>query len=534
MKKYVSLMVLLASIFSCNKEKKFRGNSFYQSMLSEPTTLNPITSADGYASQVQSYILESLLDRDEDTYEYRPALAESWEISGDKKVFTFNLRQNVTWHDGEPFTAEDVKFSLDVIFDDAYNAAHKRPYFEGLERVEVISPYKVKFYTKTKYYKNFDSAAGLTIVPKHIYSKDKENKKLNRILVGTGPYVLKKYDKGKKIILEKNKFWWGNKVDYLKGQHNFESIGLRFVGDKTVALEMLKKGNLDFKGLDAEEYMNNTSGDEWGKEYIKVKVENKSPKGYNFYGWNLKKKIFQDKRVRRALAHLVNRPLMLDKFEYNLSAYATGPQYVQSDYASKKVKPILYDPKKALELLNEAGWSDSDGDLVLDKMIDGKKVDFKFSVIDPYEGFKKYNTIFKEDCRKVGINVELKVVEWNTFTKLLDEKNFDVVRLAWGGGGVDWEPKQIWHSSSAVKGGSNFISYSNPEVDRLIEEAREIYDKSKRIEVLKKVYEMIADDAPYAFFFNRNETLYAHRSRIQKPKDTFMYSIGINHWKVVE
>ncbi len=527
-------MILLVLISCQNEEQDSggRGNTFYLNLLSEPTTLNPITSTDAYTTEVISHTHESLLDKDPDSYEWVPSLASEWEISKDKKVFTFKLRKGVTWHDGKPMTAEDVKFSFDVIFDPEYNAAHKRPYFEGLDRVEIVDEHTVKFYTKTKYYQNFDVAAGITVLPKHVYSTDKKNKRLNKIVMGTGPYKLETYDKGKKIILVKNENWWGRKVDFYKDQHQFDKIGFRFVGDQTVSLEMFKKGNLDFRGLDNEEYMKKTDGEGWGTKYIKVKTENKSPKSYNFYGWNLKKPLFQDVRVRKALAHLINRPLMLDKFEFNMSEYATGPQYIQSDYASQKVKPIMYDPKKALKLLTEAGWKDTDGDLILDKIVDGKKVDLRFSVIDPYEGFMKYNTIFKEDCKKVGIDLEIKIVEWNTFTKLLDEKNFDAVRLAWGGT-INWEPKQIWHSDSAVAGGSNFISYSNKKVDKLIDEARVTFDRKDRVKILKQIYEIIADDAAYAYFFNKKVTTYAHQSRIYKPKDTFNYTIGTSYWKLV-
>ncbi|MBL7664550.1 MAG: peptide ABC transporter substrate-binding protein [Bacteriovoracaceae bacterium] len=535
MLKWSHVAMLSGLLFlGCNSEDtKINTDTFNTNLMAEPTTLNPLTSTDGYASSVQAYIMESLVTRDVDTYEFKPALATSWTISKDKKVFEFKLRQGVKWQDGTPFTAEDVKFSFDALFDPKYNTAHMRPYYEGIEKVEIVDPQTIRFYAKDNYYKNFDSASGIEVLPKHIYENPSDMKKLNKILIGTGPYKLEKYEKGKRIILSRSSDWWGNEEAAKTGEHNFKKISFRFVGEKTVALEMLKKGTIDFKGLDPEEYVSKTSDKIWETDLKKLKVENKSPKGYNFYGWNFKSKIFQDKRVRRALNHLVNRSLMLDKFEFNLSEYATGPLYVQSDYASKKVKPIMYDPKEALRLLNEAGWSDTDGDLVLDKVIDGVKTKFSFTVLDPYDGFMKYNTIFKEDAKKIGVDVEIKVLEWNSFVKLLDEKKFDAIRMAWGGGSVDWEPKQIWHSSSIAQG-SNFISYHNPEVDKLIDEARLIFDTQTRIKKLQKVYEIIADDAPYAFFFNSRYAMYAHRNRIWKPKETFTYGVGQSFWKIVE
>ncbi|MNY35998.1 Oligopeptide-binding protein AppA precursor [compost metagenome] len=112
----------------------------------------------------------------------------------------------------------------------------------------------------------------------------------------------------------------------------------------------------------------------------------------------------------------------------------------------------------------------------------------------------------------------------------MDEGNFDAVTLAWGGGTVDPDPKQIWHSASAVPGGSNFINYKNPEVDKLIDEARVEPNKAKRVKLLKEVYKKIAEDAPYAFLFNDKFDFYANSSRMGMPAETFKYEIGTDHW----
>jgi peptide/nickel transport system substrate-binding protein/microcin C transport system substrate-binding protein len=130
--------------------------------------------------------------------------------------------------------------------------------------------------------------------------------------------------------------------------------------------------------------------------------------------------------------------------------------------------------------------------------------------------------------------MEIKTLEWNAFIKLLDEGNFDAVALAWSGAAVDHDPKQIWHSSSATKGGSNFVGYSNPKVDKMIDEAREEMDKKKRIQLMREIYKMIAEDAPYAFLFNEQYALYGHTSRMKMPKPTFNYTVGTSYWWVTE
>ena len=518
------------SIAGIGNDKAPKGGTFLLNLGGEPTTLNPLNSIDQYSTNVQNYILEGLLTRNDDTYDWEPALAEKWDISKDGKVFTFKLRPGVAWHDGKPLTAEDVKFSFDVVFDPKYQTAHKRPYYEGIEKVEVVDPQTVRFTTKEKYFANFETAATMPVIPKHIYGDAESGSKINKSLIGTGPYILDKYEQGKRIVLKRNDKWYGTNLPFNKGQNNFDQLVLRFVKEDSVALEMLKKADIDYEGFTPETYVEKAKGPEWGAKVFKVKAVNSAPKSYGFIAWNLAKPMFQDKKVRLALAHLVNRKLMIEKFRFGMSDPATGPVHISSEYASQKVKPIDFDPKKALALLKEAGWDDSDKDGVLDKVIDGQKTPMTITVMTANPDTMKYLTMFKEDAKQVGVNIEPKYLEWNSFVKLLDDKKFDGMTLAWGGGSVDIDPKQIWHSASVVSGGSNFIGYKNPEVDKLIDEARGTMDKKKRIPILRKIYELIAADAPYVFLFNDKYALYGYTAKIGKTKDTFKYSIGTTYW----
>lgn len=526
MHKIFSMLLIVVSVISCNQRPK-KNIAFYKNLGGEPTTLNPITSTDAYSTNVQNYILESLLTMDVDKLDWKPMLATKWKVADDKMKFTFYLRKDVTWHDGTLFTAKDVKFSYDVIFDEKYNTAHKRPYYEGIKEVKIIDDFTVEFIAKDKYWMNFDIAAGMTILPKHFYEKGLKKSVYNKELIGTGAYKLSLYKRGNRIVLEKNDSWWGNKV-YPK-ENNFKKIVLRFVGDPNVSLEMLKKGSFDFLGLTPNIFIKNTSGPEWGKSVHKVKTYNKTPKGYTFIGWNLIDPILKSKNVRNALAKLINRDLMIDKFEYNLAQKSFGPVYPNSPYALKDEKPIGFNPKEALKLLREDGWSDSDGDNILDKKIDGVKQKLSITILEPYPPYVKYLTVFKEDAKKAGVEINIKQIEWNSFVKLLDERKFQAVRLAWGVG-LDWEPKQIWHSSSA-NGGSNFVGFSNLQVDKIIDEARYIHDRDERIKLLSKAQRIIIDEAPYAFLITKDVTLYGHTDRILKDKDTHIYDIGASFWK---
>jgi ABC-type transport system substrate-binding protein len=533
MKLIISVYLFLGLVFSNTSEATKLGGTFKYNIGQQPTTLNPLSSTDYYASLVQSYIIEGLLERDTDTYEWKAALADKWEISKDGKTFTFTLRDGVKWHDGKPLTAKDVKFSFDAIMHpkNKYNTAHSKPYYEAFERVEVINPKTVKFVAKTKYFKNFEQAAGIAVLPKHIYENPskKQKKKLNKTLIGTGPYILHKFKRGKNIILKANKNWWGRTAVTHNMENNYDQMLLRFIKDGTIAIQRMERGDLDFLSLSSEEFEKKTNGPKWGKSVLKVKMQNSAPKGYGFIGWNFKSDIFKSKNNRLAMNLLLNRELMIEKFRYGNSLPATGPWYQQSVYADKSVKPVLFNPKKALEILRKEGWKDSDGDQILDKLINGKKRDFKITILEPNKEFVKYLTVFKEDAKKVGVEVNIKYVEWNTFIKLLDERKFEAVRLAWSGGSVDMDPKQIWHSSSA-KSGSNFISYNNPTVDKLITDARMTLDKKKRIKMYQKIYREIAADYPYAFLFNDKYGFYGHSKRMEREKDTYQYGVGLNKW----
>jgi peptide/nickel transport system substrate-binding protein/microcin C transport system substrate-binding protein len=259
----------------------------------------------------------------------------------------------------------------------------------------------------------------------------------------------------------------------------------------------------------------------------KVKVENSTGKGYGFFGPNLQRPLFQDVRVRRALAHSLNRPFMNEKFRFNMSDLQAGPIYGRSPYASPKIKPIGFDLEEAKRLLKAAGWDDSDKSGLLDKIIDGKKVEFRFSLMNPNPDFEKYLTVYKEDLRKIGVELNIQQVEWNSLMKAVDEKNFDMVAMAWSGV-VEYDPKQIWHSESSRKGGSNFIGYRNPEVDKVIELARKTMDRKKRIELMNRFSELVAADAPYIFLFSERYDKYAHNERVEKIKDTFKFTTGFD------
>ncbi|MBC7420817.1 MAG: peptide ABC transporter substrate-binding protein [Bdellovibrio sp.] len=498
----------------------------------EPENLHPIMGGDLYNTYFSQYVFDSMCVNSDQTWDFVPRIAERWEVSKDGLTFTFFLRKDAFFHNGENVTAEDVKFSLDAIREPKHQALNLLPYFDKVSKIEVVDKYTVRFTTSEKYFGTLTALCSMTVIPKSVYGDINKSVKMLKEAVGSGPYKLEKYDKAQVIVVKKFDKWYGDKTKELKGQFNFAQVNFRFTKEDNIMIERLKKGDIDFAYMSVESFKKAT-GTPFGTKVFANKVENSQPKSYGFIGFNFKKDIFQDKNTRTALAHLMNRELMNKKFFNGWNYLATSPTYVKSEQAPAN-KPIAFDTKKAQELLAKAGWADSDKNGVLDKTINGKKVDFKVSLMYANKDSEKYWTIFKEDAKKAGIEIELKLLEWNSFVKSIDDRNFDMMAMGWGGGDVEDDPKQIWHSTSAGKGGSNYISYNNPEVDKLIDQARSELDKPKRTALFKKVYGAIADDVPYIFMFNKKFEFYGNSAKMKKPAETFKYNFGYRSWWAAE
>jgi ABC-type transport system substrate-binding protein len=510
--------------------------TFYLRLEEDPSTLNPVTSTDAYVYDIHDLVFDTLLLRSDETYEWLPEIAEKWDVSKDGKTYTFKIRPGVKWHDGQPLTAEDVKYSYDVYFEGRFQAPTKKVYFEKLKEVKVLDPLTVQFICKDAYYKNLEVLASyVKIVPKHIYGQiDPADPRLNREIVGTGPYQLQEWNKGQRIVLKHVPEYWAADLPYYKERYKFDKIVFRVVRDDTVAMEMLKKGDLDYLDLrlQPERFAKDTQGPEWGTKVFAVKAQNDAPQmyGYGFIGWNLKNPFFRDRLVRQALSHMINRPLMIEKFRFGLSELAVGPFGNRSPSTSPKVKPVPYDPKKALALLKKAGWKLDEGGLT--KEMDGNPTHLEFTLICANPNFEKYLTLIKEDLKAVGITMNIKMMEWNSLAKALDERKFEAATLGWTVNSMDDDPVQIWHSKSIPSPGSNFIGYANPAVDRLIDEVQLTLDRKKRIAKLHRVHELIAEDQPYSFLFNQKYWLYVNSNRVEKPSDTLKYAIGWNTWSI--
>lgn len=477
----------------------------------EPGTLNPIVATDAYESVINGgNIYETLIERDNATLELKPLLAESWEISEDKLTYTFKIRQGVKWHDGAPFTSADVVFSYKTIMDPKVDAPQLRSYYQEIRDVEAIDDYTVKFTYARPYFLALEFCGGMPIVPKHIFeNRDFNTNPAGRSPVGTGPFKFVKWTTGREVVLEKNPDYWGEKP-------HLNRIVFRIITDSSVALQVLKRQELDVASLTPIQWEKQTNSPDFEKHFDKFSYFTPN---YSYIGWNSKRPFFADKRVRTALTHLVNRELILDKVMYGLGAIVTNPFYINSPEYDKSIEPIPYDPAAARKLLEEAGWVDHDNDGIRDK--DGVKFSFEFLIPGGSETGEKIATILKEELDGIGIDMTIRKTEWAVFTTRLNERNFDAVTLAWSMG-IESDPYQIW-SSTQAEAGSNFIGFKNAETDKLIEEARKEFDRDKRIELYRQFSEIIHEEQPYTFLFCRKATVAVNK----RFENVTVYPLGI-------
>jgi peptide/nickel transport system substrate-binding protein len=477
----------------------------------EPATLNPITATDAYEGVITGgNIYETLIERDNATLELKPLLAESWTISDDKLTYTFKIREGIKWQDGVPFTAEDIVYSYKTIMDPKVDAPQLRSYYQEIKDVEAVNEHTVKFTYARPYFLALEFCGGMPIVPRHIFEKgDFNTHPAGRAPVGTGPFKFVMWTTGREVVLEKNPEYWGEKPHVNK-------IVFRIINDPSVALQVLKRQELDVASLTPIQWEMQTGSPDFEKNFDKFSYYTPN---YSYIGWNSARPFFSDKRVRRAMTQLVNRELILNKIMFDLGAVVTNPFYINSPEYDKDIKPIPYDPARAKALLDEAGWTDHDGDGIRDK--DGVKFAFEFLIPGGSETGEKIATILKEELDKMGIKMDIRKTEWAVFTTRLNERKFDAVTLAWSMG-VESDPYQIW-SSTQAESGSNFVGFKNAEADRLIEQARQEFDRKKRIELYRKFSTIVNEEQPYTFLFCRKATV----AVAKRFENVVVYPLGV-------
>lgn len=509
------------------------------------------------SKQVDSPVLYGMVTDQQGSYSVTPvskdaALKEAVRVPGEDvlalergTVFTFTLREDVQWHpttgkgatgkdklgangtakykagdewvsEGHIFDSRDVYFSWDVYNNPDVDCDEIRFQYTKVTRCEIVDKFTVRMFYESQYYSAIETIGiDLGLLPSHIYDlADPENAirnpdatqmeqgrqvnedPHNQAFVGLGPYQLTTV---KQDYIEATRF-----QDYFSDEPGvcgyFDTVRWRYIGDDNASYQALINGELDF-------FYRVKSADYFGAATKRPEFVDQFYKGYYYLGsygftaWNRYSPALADPEVRRAIAHC------FDFEEYKQTNYkglvnqVSGPFPFNSEAYDHSVKPWPYDPDAALDILEEAGWYDRDGDDIADK--DGVSLDIEFLMPSGNDASKNFGLRLQESLGKIGIRMTIAQAEWATFIERMQDRNFDGGNLAWSPA-LESDPEQVWHSKWGArdKRSSNFAGLQDPVVDKLIEQGQRELDKVKRIKIWNKIHQHLHQVQPYLFMYN--------------------------------
>ncbi len=518
-----------------------QGGTLYMKMSSDPKGLNFLIESSVDVSTIQSYVSVGLVERHhEDLTKYGPGLATYYGRSDDYKTYTFHLRDDVLWHEpavdnasgqynwllnGEScreghfingrcrVTAHDVVFMMDMMMNNQVaGAAPIRSYFKDLESYTATDDFTLVLQFKQKTFKNNNVSKWVFPMPEFLYGFDQDGERFDEEIIGTrysehwynpnglgnGPYRFVKFQKGERVVLEKDPM-------YPMGNNNFDKIILQIVKDENQPQRMLRKKDLHISTLSKPQYRKQYLEADETSPFKNGDILNDSfwSWGYSYIGWNADVAFFSDKLVRQAMSHAFNADKFLEDVYLGLGKRTSGPISPDLPYYDDSLPLIPFDLDKASALLDQAGWVDTDGNGIRDKVVNGTKTDFDFGfiIVANSATVKTMGDIFKNDLLKIGVKMTLRPLEWANMQKKLHSKDFQAITLGWGTS-PDIDFYQLWHSTQAdIPKGSNYVGFRNAEADKIIEAMELEFDTSKRVELSQDFHRIVYDEQPYTFMF---------------------------------
>ncbi|MGA9111996.1 MAG: peptide-binding protein [Smithella sp.] len=504
---FLSLIIVL--IVACGKKpaadiaqplsdkKPAYGDILVQGDIGDASNLIPLLASDSASHNIAGMVYNGLVKYDKDM-NIVGDLAESWEISQNGLVITFHLRKGVKWHDGYPFTSADVLYTYQVTIDPKTPTAYAGDFLK-VKRVEALNDYTFR----VTYAKPFAPALiswSSAILPRHLLSgKDITKSTLARHPIGTGPYMFKEWVAGQKVVLVSN-------PDYFEGQPYIDGRITRIIPDSATMFLELRAQNIAMMGLTPLQYTRQTENNLFKNNFNKYRYLSFA---YTYLGYNLKNPLFTDKRVRQAISYAINKNEIISGVLLNLGKPANGPYKPGTWAYNDKVKIYDYNPKKARELLHEAGWTKLNSEGVLEK--DGKPFIFEIVTNQGNETRQKCAEIIQRQLKEIGIIVKIRVLEWSAFvTDFINKRRFDSVILGWTIP-LDPDAYDVWHSSKTAPEELNFISYKNPEADEMLEKGRSTFDQKERKKYYDRFQEILAEDQPYTFLYVPEALIIIHK-----------------------
>jgi peptide/nickel transport system substrate-binding protein len=463
------------------------GDTLIMGSGADAVNLLPVLASDGTSSDINGLVYNGLVRYDKDL-RIEGDLAEGWDISPDNLTLTFHLRRGVRWHDGAPFTAEDVLFTYRLLVDPKTPTAYAERYRQ-VALAEALDAHTFRVH----YHEPLATALvswAFPVHPRHLLEGVEVTKSpLASRPVGTGPYRFVAWQRGEKIVLEANS-------DYFEGPAYIQRVLYRVIPDASTMFLEMQSGGLDFMGLTPLQYAMQTDTPAFRRRFRKYRYP---ASAYSYLGYNLRRPMFQDKRVRQALSCAIDKQEIIDGVLLGLGQVASGPYKPGSWVHNPEVRSHHYDPERARTLLAEAGWQDSDGDGVVDR--DGQPLAFTIVTNQGNDQRVKAGEIIQRRLAEVGVKVKLRVVEWAAFLKeFINPGNYDATILGWN---ITPDPDgyNVWHSSKTKPGELNFTFFKNAEVDALLEAGRRTFDQAERKRIYDRFQEILAEEQPYTFLY---------------------------------
>ena len=507
----------------------------------DPDMLNPINSSSANATIINDLIFGGIQGMDPNTFELTNVLLKSdpvleeiteGEFAGGMKI-SFEFKEDATWDNGKPVTADDYIFTLKAVVNPKTNCEHLKGYYSWLGDVEVDpnNNRKVTVYSKEKYFKITEFAL-YRCLPEYVYDSKQIMRKFtvkdlmanaeklkgdadiiafaeefnsekhqrdSAYISGFGAYTFDRWVTGQEIVLKRKANWWGDKYAAQRDFWAFpEKIIFKVIPDNNTAFTALKDNKLSaYDGIDSKRFMELEENKLFSDKFNLIRKDRLS---YNYIGFNMRREKLKDVRVRKAIAHSIDRDQINKTLSNGEGTLAnTFVHSVQTKFLNSDIKPMEYDVEKAKGLLAEAGWKDSDGDGFLDKGKQKFTLDLKMP--SGSDVAKQQALMYKEQLKKVGIDVNIIEREWTVYLQEMDKFDFELNMGGWTIPARVSDPYQLWHTKSAVNGGSNYPNFGNAESDKLIEELRSTLDDDKRVELYKKFQQMLADEQPVVFMF---------------------------------
>jgi len=462
------------------------GGRIIEAMLGDATNLIPPLSSDSASHEVADLLYVAPLRYDKDI-NLECWAAESYEVLEDGRLLKFRLRPGIRWFDGVELTAADVEFTYKLMIDPATPTAYAED-FKAVSSFAVTGKYDFEVRYDEPFARSLVTWAH-AILPKHaLAGEDLMNTKYSREPLGAGPYKLSVWEPGRRIVLDVN-------PDYFEGRAYLDQVVYRIIPDLSTMFLELKAKNLDMMGLTPQQYLHQTTGTTWDEQYRKYKYLSF---GYTFLGYNLRHPLFADGRVRRALAHAIDKEEIVKGVLLGLGMPTIGPYKPGTWIYNESIEDYGFDPDKARAMLAEAGWTPG-AKGILTK--DGRPFSFTILTNQGNDQRIKTATIIQQRLKEIGIEVAIRTVEWAAFIKeFVDTGRFDAIIMGWT---IPQDPDgfDVWHSSRAVAGGLNFVGFQNPEADALLEKGRRTLDREGRKKIYDAFQEILHREQPYCFLY---------------------------------